>query len=336
MHDLYADQIGRYCRRRLRSREDAEDATQIVFLTAQRCLANGVEPRSERAWLFKIAEHVVLGQWRALRQRARLASPVDIDQLADSAVAAGSGLLPEIVDLQAALARVPAAQRRALVLREWRGLSYAEVAEELGVTAATVETLILQARGSLAQQLGETSRRSRKSRLLGLLPSPISAQWIFGGGAAVKAVAGAASLAVVTVGVLAPHPQPSAADPLTREPAAAVSVAAAPRSRHAVHAPLGHRLARSVAVPVVRPATAGVPRAALPPEAAPAAPEPSPSAAPGPAQLPAPASDAPVPAAADGPASATGDASLASAPAWGRGRAEPPATPAVPRALLAE
>lgn len=164
IHDLYADQIRRYCRRRLRSREDAEDAAQIVFLTAHRCLANGVEPRFERAWLFKIAEHVVLGQWRALRRRARLASPVNIDELADTAVAAGSGPLAEIVDLPAALARVPAAQRRALVLREWHGLSYAEVAEELGVTAATVETLIFRARGSLAKQLGEREPRDAAGR----------------------------------------------------------------------------------------------------------------------------------------------------------------------------
>ena len=61
--ELHADHcaaILRYCRSRLPSQEDAEDATQIVFMNAYRGLSNGVEPRSEAAWLFKIAYGVAM------------------------------------------------------------------------------------------------------------------------------------------------------------------------------------------------------------------------------------------------------------------------------------
>lgn len=315
IHDLYADQIGRYCRRRLRSREDAEDAAQIVFLTAQRCLENGVEPRSERAWLFKIAEHVVLGQWRTLRQRAKHASPVNIDELADSAAARGR--LPELVDLPAALARVPAAQRRALVLREWHGLSYAEVAEELRVTAATVETLIFRARGSLAKELGEPVRRSGTLRSLGLLPS---APWIFGGSVALKAAVGVAPLAVLAWAVLVPQ-QPASADSVTRAPAAALRGSVVLRSRqpaqevHVVPAP---PRGRSAAVRVVgQPPISSVSPVTAPPETAPATPQTTVNAS----DIVS-AGDVSV---ADRPAVAAGDAAPAFAPAAPeRRRAAPP------------
>jgi RNA polymerase sigma-70 factor (ECF subfamily) len=326
IHDLYADEIRRYCRRRLRSREDAEDAAQIVFLTAQRCLANGVEPRSERAWLFKIAEHVVLGQWRTLRQRAHLASPVSIDTLADSAVAAGSGRLPELVDLPAALARVPAAQRRALVLREWHGLSYAEVAEELGVTAATVETLIFRARGSLAKELGGPARRSRASRVLGVLPS---VHWVFGGGAALKVAAGVAPIAVVAWGVLAPQQPAASAEAVPRAPVATLHGAVTVRGRQQmpeVHPVLARRQVRGSAARVSGATISSVVHSASPEEAVPAPLHAPPVSVP-PPHPPSdgvPVRDVP---AAPTAAPAVGDANPASVPAEPvreESRAEPP------------
>ena len=54
-----------------------------MFLNAHRCLEEGIEPQSERAWLFKIAEHVVMYRWRTISRRARVEFPIDIDSLAD-------------------------------------------------------------------------------------------------------------------------------------------------------------------------------------------------------------------------------------------------------------
>ena len=81
LHALYGESIYRYCRKRLRSHEDAEDAAQIVFLNAHRALAQGVEPRSDSAWLFKIAENVVLYRHRTSVRRARLEYPTDTADL---------------------------------------------------------------------------------------------------------------------------------------------------------------------------------------------------------------------------------------------------------------
>jgi RNA polymerase sigma factor (sigma-70 family) len=52
---------------------------------------------------------------------------------------------------------MPAQQRRALLLREWRGLTYREIAAELELSQAAVETLLFRARRTLARGLDEAA-----------------------------------------------------------------------------------------------------------------------------------------------------------------------------------
>jgi RNA polymerase sigma-70 factor (ECF subfamily) len=80
-----------------------------------------------------------------------------MDELA--APSAGSYEGPEQLDaLREALATLPERQRRAILLREWQGLSYAEVADELRLTVAAVETLLYRARRSLKSRSARSAR----------------------------------------------------------------------------------------------------------------------------------------------------------------------------------
>jgi RNA polymerase sigma-70 factor (ECF subfamily) len=125
-------------------RLDAEDAVQSTFLNAFRGLERGVIPLSEAAWLFKIAQNVCLTRRRSASRRRRVEFAAPVDETIAS---------PErddtLVDLGGALRGLPPRQRRALVLREWRGLAYAEIADELGLSCSAVETLLHRARRSL-------------------------------------------------------------------------------------------------------------------------------------------------------------------------------------------
>ena len=235
MHDRYAQPIFNYCLRRLRSREEAEDAAQIVFLNAHRCLEEGVDPQSERAWLFKIAEHVVMYRRRTISRRARVEFPIDVDSLADLVVAPGHEIPVELDGLPDALARIPEAQRRAIVLREWYGLSYREVAAELGLSASAAETLIFRARRRLAQELGGPAPTEKRRRPLGLA-SPVAAlKWLLGGGTTLKALVGVTSVAVIAVGStrVGPFVHP-ATRPAAAAPPRALTVRPAAAPRHAV------------------------------------------------------------------------------------------------------
>jgi RNA polymerase sigma-70 factor, ECF subfamily len=273
LHRRYRRAILEYCVRRLRSREEGEDAAQMVFLNAYRSLGKGVEPHSERAWLFTIAAHVVSHRHRTNSRRLRFEVPVDVDDLAYLAVAPSLEDAPDLTGLVEALSEMPALQRRAFLLREWRGLTYQEVANELGVSATVVEVLLARGRHRLADRLQDLGRTSKR-RVLGLcLPWP-SFQSLIGSGAAVKGLAGAASIVFVT-GAL------PLTEPANRAPAhhAVAAVRAAPAraarrerpvSRHSAHTVVASLPTRIRTAPQVGP-SASPPAPTIPTETPPPA-----------------------------------------------------------------
>jgi RNA polymerase sigma-70 factor (ECF subfamily) len=155
LYERYSRQILSYCQHQLGNREEAEDATQTTFLNAFRSLQRGVAPEFEAAWLYKIAQNVCLTRLRSSSRRRRVETTTDFEALQD-AFAARAVESDELIGLPGALAALPDGQRRALLLREWQGLSYREISEELGITQAAVETLLFRARRSLAAGLERT------------------------------------------------------------------------------------------------------------------------------------------------------------------------------------
>ena len=147
-----------YCLRQLGSPEEAEDAVQATYLNACRSLKDGFEPEAAQAWLFKVAHNVCLTRQRSSYRRARVERPHDLQAVQDT-IAAPEASGDELFGLDEALAGLPDQQRNAILLREWQGLSYREVATKLGVTQAAVETLIFRARRSLADSLERPSER---------------------------------------------------------------------------------------------------------------------------------------------------------------------------------
>ena len=132
-------------------------------------------------------------------RRSRVESPCDPVEL-ERGHAAPQGRRDELIGLEDALAQLPEQQRRAVLLRDWRGLSYDEVAAQLGVSRAAVETLIFRGRRTLAELLREEPRTTRRRlRSLGDLGSLFSAvKAAFTGGAVATKIAATA----VTVAAL--------------------------------------------------------------------------------------------------------------------------------------
>ncbi len=191
---LYAHHYQRvygYCLYKLGNREEAEDAAQTAFLHALRGLRRGVVPVAEANWLLTIAKNVCLAGYRTNGRRRRL------EVLSDPQILAEVPVVYEedgesLVGLEAALARIPEQQRRAILLREWRGLPYREIAEEMGLSLAAVETLIFRARRSLAEILAEerVGPRRRLASVLDLGGLATLAKSLLGGAATVKVAAG--------------------------------------------------------------------------------------------------------------------------------------------------
>jgi RNA polymerase sigma-70 factor (ECF subfamily) len=147
----HANGIYHYCLRRLGSPEEAEDALQVTYLNAWRSLKDGCRPRARRAWLFQIAANVCASTLRSKLggTRLELRDPGTLDEL----VAVSDPENEALFGLTEALRELPSRQRRALVLRDWQGLSYNEIATEMAVSDAAVETLLFRARSKVADML---------------------------------------------------------------------------------------------------------------------------------------------------------------------------------------
>jgi RNA polymerase sigma factor (sigma-70 family) len=173
---------------------------QSTFLYALSALRRGVVPLSEATWLVTIAQNVCHNRWNADRRRRTLelaGDPLELEE--PHAHGAPDGLGREA--LARALARLPETQRRAILLREWQGLSYAEIEADLGMSKAAVETLIFRARRTLAEELRHEVETpvTRRVGLRGLdLASILSSlkSLLTGSGVAAKIVAGVAAVSV--------------------------------------------------------------------------------------------------------------------------------------------
>jgi len=127
-------QVYRYLRRRLPSDHEAEELAQMVFVDAARRLdaaAAGNAP--VLAWLYTVAQRRLADHARQLARRATLAE-LEADRLRLVAEHDyGQGVAEP---LRRALAKLPAAQRRVVVLKQLHGLSFAAIAAEVGASEA--------------------------------------------------------------------------------------------------------------------------------------------------------------------------------------------------------
>ena len=150
--DLYrrhGGEIYRYALAVLGNHADAEDVTQTTFLNAYRSLEQGVRPRKPSNWLLTIASNTIKQRFR--HEQTRPQQVEFIEGATEAGADEDSG--PSVGELLVALSKIPPQQRQAIVLREFEGRAYAEIAEILGVTTAALETLLFRARRSLAEEL---------------------------------------------------------------------------------------------------------------------------------------------------------------------------------------
>jgi RNA polymerase sigma factor (sigma-70 family) len=199
LYERYAGQIFSFCLHKLGNREEAEDAVQQTFLNAFRGLRRGIDVETESAWLFKIAHNVCLTRRRSAWRRGKVETPNDMEALQEFVAAPQRMGTDDLIELQDALAAMPATQRKAILLREWQGLSYHEIAEQMEISQAAVETLIFRARRTLAQGLERPPaerrswRRLRQTMDLGGIVTGLL------GGAVAKVAATTAAVAAVAI-----------------------------------------------------------------------------------------------------------------------------------------
>ena len=140
--------VYRVALRMLGSDADAQDAAQETFVRAWRGLGGFRGESAVSTWLYRIVTRRCLDMLARRRPTAELgpelAAPEDPAERTEQRA--------RLQALLRAIARLPGDQRAALVLREFEGLAYEEVADALSISVAAVKGRLHRARLSVLEE----------------------------------------------------------------------------------------------------------------------------------------------------------------------------------------
>jgi RNA polymerase sigma-70 factor (ECF subfamily) len=144
----YREQLFGFFRRRLESKERADDLTQETFLAVIRATSR-YQPRAlVRTYLYSIALKLLAAE----RRRARRVDPAP-----DTA----ESPLENSLWVRRALEKLEAGEREILMLREYEQLSYSEISDLLRIPVNTVRSRLFRARLALKNHLEPNRDRKR-------------------------------------------------------------------------------------------------------------------------------------------------------------------------------
>jgi RNA polymerase sigma-70 factor, ECF subfamily len=146
--------------------EDAQDASQEVWVRVWRNIKGFRGESAFSTWLYRITVNTCLSLRRKESARHEQEFSDDLPYLPEPS---GGDADPEALtlseerkeEIQAALGHVRAEHRAALVLRHMEGLSYAEIAEVMGVPDGTVKGWVSRGRAAMLIALAEEDHGRR-------------------------------------------------------------------------------------------------------------------------------------------------------------------------------
>jgi RNA polymerase sigma-70 factor (ECF subfamily) len=160
----YQQQVYRLALRIVRRHAVADDVAQEAFVRAYRSLHRFDTSRPFGPWIRRIAANLAVSHLRSPRAREE-----ELSESIQAPADAGSDPLGGVIAREArealgrALSRLPAEQRVVFVLRAMEELTYAEIADALGISEGTVMSRLFRAREklrvALASHFGPRVRR---------------------------------------------------------------------------------------------------------------------------------------------------------------------------------
>ena len=133
----------------------AQELTQDVYVRAWERIGSFRGESAVTSWLHRIAVNVVLESERSARRRT-----ARVESHGDPADAEGAELMSRIgghdddrMDLEAAIAALPPATRRAFVLHDIEGYRHEEISRMTGTAQGTLRAQLFKARRMLMEAL---------------------------------------------------------------------------------------------------------------------------------------------------------------------------------------
>ena len=146
--------------------EDARDVCQETFLRAFRALPAFRGQAKFSSWIYRIALNLCRDWMRRERRAPTVQAPDDIDLVELVSAAEPSESIEDLVArkdmallVERAMAKLSEEQRTAIVLKEYQGLTFQEIADLLGCPLSTVKTRLYQGLTVLRRELAATTGR---------------------------------------------------------------------------------------------------------------------------------------------------------------------------------
>jgi RNA polymerase sigma-70 factor (ECF subfamily) len=147
-----SDRVYSVCLRMSGDSDRATELVQAVFVRVWERLPSFRGESLFTTWLHRLTVNLVLQDRRSRgRREAREIGSDDLDRYGRAARRSMPGTK---VDLERAIAGLPAKARQVLVLRDVEGYKYDEIARMTGVSLGTVKAQIHRARGLVKEVLG--------------------------------------------------------------------------------------------------------------------------------------------------------------------------------------
>jgi RNA polymerase sigma-70 factor (ECF subfamily) len=145
--------------------EDARDVCQETFLRAFRALSGFRGQAKFSSWLYRIALNLCRDWVRRQKRTPVVQLPEDVDVIELAAAREPTEPIEELVarrDLarivEKAMARLPEEQRTAIILKEYHGLTFQEIADLVGCPLSTVKTRLYQGLTVLRRELSQSGK----------------------------------------------------------------------------------------------------------------------------------------------------------------------------------
>ena len=141
---------------------------QETFLRAYRALSGFRGQAKFSSWLYRIALNLCRDWMRRERRAPVVQPPEDVDLFELAAAREPSETIEDLVARQdlsraveRAMAALPEEQRTAIVLKEYHGLTFQEIADLIGCPLSTVKTRLYQGLTVLRRELAKDNRVER-------------------------------------------------------------------------------------------------------------------------------------------------------------------------------
>jgi RNA polymerase sigma-70 factor (ECF subfamily) len=155
LYGRHKQQVYTYCARMLGGDQDlASDAFQEVFIKVYEKAWQFREGTNVTGWLLMIARNTCLNVFRARKPNDCIDDHAELES-SDRSLAPEFGEEQHFLraKLEQAIAELPAEYRDPLVLREFDGLGYAEIAKIMGTTLPVIKVRIYRAKQKLREIL---------------------------------------------------------------------------------------------------------------------------------------------------------------------------------------